>query len=141
VRRWLDAFGADGRVVFFEHLAEDARAVVGGLCRWLAIDDSRIDQMDYATQNATRAARSLRVHRFAMAVNSERLLGGRRRFKAPLRQAYYYINGRRSVERMAPELRSRLQSHFAQANAELRADLVSRGYREFPEWLSARRLG
>jgi hypothetical protein len=134
---WLDAFGADATVVFFEQLAADPDRVVAGLCRWLEVDSQVVHGFDFSTQNETRPARSFLIHRVAVHVNAEQLLGGRRRLKAPLRRLYYAVNGRRSGERMAPATRRHLEQILAPGNQALAHELAARGYADMPDWVSA----
>jgi hypothetical protein len=132
---WLEAFGDDVRVVFFDHLAGDPRAAVRGVCRWLDIDERSAESFSYTVENRTVSNRSRLLHRIALAANSEGLLRDRRRLKAPLRRAYYAINGQGPRERMAPETRRRLSEAFAPANAALGDELRARGYGDLPAWL------
>ncbi len=135
VKVWLDAFGDDARIVFFERLAADSAAVVKDVCGWLDVDPACVDGFDLSTQNETRAARSFLVHRVAVAANSERFLRSRRRLKAPLRRFYYALNGRRASERMSPATRRHLEEIFAPGNEALARELADRGYRDFPDWV------
>jgi hypothetical protein len=135
---WLDAFGDDLRVVFFEQLAEDPAAVVIGLCRWLGIDESPASRFTYSVENKTEQFRSGLLQRAALALNSERLLGSRRRLKAPLRRLYYGINRKPPSERMSEEARTLLQAEFGPANDALSEALRKRGYTDLPDWLAGR---
>lgn len=132
---WLQAFGDDLRVVFFEHLAEDAPAAVAELCRWLDIDDVVVDRFDYAVENRTVMFRSKVLQRIALALNSERILRQKRWLKKPLRSMYYAVNRAPRPESMAPEIRGRLEERYRQANRELAAELSRRGYDRFPAWV------
>ncbi len=135
VRLWLDAFGEDGMVVFFEQMAAAPAETVTGLCQWLGIDSGPVSTFNFTTQNETRPARHFVLHRVAVAANSERLLRSHRRLKAPLRSAYYAVNGRRPSEEMTPGVRAELEQIFAPENADLRDELTKRGYRGLPDWV------
>lgn len=133
---WLEAFGDDLRVVFFEHLAERPSAVVADLCRWLGIDERVAETLTYSVENRTMPIRSKALQRVALALNDERLLGRRRRLKAPLRKLYYAVNRKRGAERMPPEAARSLTELYRGSNAELGELLRSRGYRDLPAWVS-----
>lgn len=135
---WLDAFGDDLRVVFFEQLAEEPVTIVQGLCRWLGIDEAPASRFTYSVENKTEQFRSRFLQRAALAANSERLLGSRRRMKAPLRRLYYGINRKPSRDHMSDEARTLLQAEFGPANDALSAALRSRGYTDLPDWLAGR---
>jgi hypothetical protein len=138
IAAWLDAFGDDLRVVFFEQLAADPEAVVVGLCRWLGIDEAPACTFTYSVENKTEQFRSGLLQRAALAVNSERLLGSRRRLKAPLRRLYYAINRKPPSERMSDEARALLDAEFEPANEALADALRRRGYTDLPDWLAGR---
>jgi hypothetical protein len=138
ISAWLDAFGDDLRVVFFEQLADDPATVVVGLCRWLGIDETPAGGFTYSVENKTEQFRSGLLQRTALALNSERLLGSRRRLKAPLRRLYYAINRRPPRESMSDEVRKILQAEFGPANHALSEVLRSRGYTDLPDWLAGR---
>jgi Sulfotransferase domain len=137
IRPWLDEFGDDLRITFFEHLVEDPAAVVAATCRWLQIDDRCVASFSYTRENETVSNRSRILHRIALAANSEGLLRDRRRLKAPLRRAYYAMNGRRQGERLPAATRDMLVRTFEEPNEALAAELRARGYAKFPSWLSA----
>ena len=133
---WLDAFGDDIHVWFFEDLVADPKAFVEGVCRWLGIDESVAASFNYSIENKTEEVRSRALQRVALSANKEGgPLRNRRGFKAPLRRVYYAFNRRRSGERMSPDTRLRLQATFASSNGALIDELDRRGYSGFPPWL------
>ena len=135
IEAWLRAFGDDLRIVFFDDLIGDPRRVMGSLCRWLDVDEACTESFNYTVENRTVSNRSRLLHRIALAANSEGVLRDRRRLKAPLRRAYYAINGEPQRERMAPETCRRFADAFAPANAALADELRARGYGDLPAWL------
>ena len=134
---WLDAFGDRFRVVFFERMAADPAATVRELSRWLEVDPSAADDISYSVENKTVPVRSSALQRLALAINSERLLGGRRRLKEPLRKVYYAVNRRPEPESMAPRIRRDLEDLFAPGNEALARRLRELGYEDLPAWLPA----
>jgi hypothetical protein len=136
LREWLESFGDRLRIVFFEHLATDPVAVIVDLCRWLGIDDHYAPSFNYSVENRTVQYRSKLLHRVALAMNSERLLGSKRRLKAPLRGFYHAINRKAHREAMSEETKTRLQETFRAANDELAKELIARGYTDLPHWLT-----
>jgi Sulfotransferase family len=135
-RPWLDSFGHDLHIVFFDDLAADPPGAVARICRWLGIDDECTASFNYTVENVTVSNRSRTLHRIALAANSEGILRDRRRLKAPLRAVYYAINGKPQAERMSAETRRRLTEAFESANAALATELAGRGYANLPPWLS-----
>lgn len=136
VGAWLEAFGDDIRVLFFEDMVNDAPAFVAGVCRWLGIDDAVAASLTYSVENKTEGFRSGSLQRLALSANKEGgALRNRRRLKAPLRRAYYAINKSRAPEHMTPEIRHRLRKAFGPSNAALAERLRALGYDPLPSWL------
>jgi hypothetical protein len=135
VQAWLDEFGEDMKIVFFENLARRPNDVVRDICRWLRIDDTIVDSFSYTVENQTVANRSRLLHRIALAANSEGVLRDRRRLKAPLRKAYYRINRVPQRETISEDTRRRLEETYADANSALARELLRRGYGDLPGWL------
>jgi hypothetical protein len=135
LRAWLDAFGEDLKIAFFERLVEDPVHVVGDICRWLHIDDESVESFSYTVENQTVENRSRLLHRIALAANREGVLRDRRRLKAPLRRLYYRINRQPQRESMPEDTRRRLEHTFRAANVSLAEELDRRGYADLPAWL------
>ncbi|MGZ8630026.1 MAG: sulfotransferase family protein [Actinomycetota bacterium] len=135
VGEWLDAFGNAIHVGFFEDMVADPASFVGGVCRWLGIDDAVASTFTYSVENRTEGYRSGALQRVAIAANREGgALRNRRRLKAPLRKLYYSINRSRAPEAMSSDARARLSAWFAPSNEALGAILRARGYERLPSW-------
>jgi len=134
---WLEAFGDDFRVAFFERMASEPAAVVGELFGWLDIERDVAASITYSVENRTVPVRSAALQRLALAMNSEAVLGRRRRLKEPLRKVYYALNRRPEREHMEPQTRRALEELFEPGNAALARRLRALGYTELPGWLSA----
>lgn len=136
---WLDAFGDDIAVWFFEHLVADPRGFVVQACRWLGIDEAEADTFNYSIENKTEDVRHRGVQRLALWINREGgALRNRRNLKAPLRRIYYAVNRQPKRARMAPETSMELERFFAPSNAAFGAELTRRGRGEtLPDWLRA----
>jgi hypothetical protein len=136
VTDWLEAFGNDVRLVFFEDLVADPHSVVEQLCRWLEIDRASVKGFDYSVENRSMRYRSRALQRLALAVNSERFFRKHRRLKERFRRLYFAINERAGKDAMPSPVRRKLQARFAPANRALAVELTRRGYRGFPAWLA-----
>ncbi len=137
VGAWLDGFGDDLAVWFFEHLVEDPAGFVASGCRWLGIDDAPAVSFNYSIENKTEDVRNRAAQRMALRINREGgPLRNRRALKAPLRRIYYKLNRQRNHARMSPETRERLNRFFAPSNHAFAAELEARGRGEgLPDWL------
>jgi hypothetical protein len=143
VIEWMDAFGDDLRVVFFEHMVKGPAGVVGEICKWLELDTRPVATFDYAHHNPTRGTKSRLLQGAAYGV--ERVAkpvlrvypGLRARFKG----AYVALNARASEDRLDPDLRHRLNETYRSSNARVASELRARGYDELPGWLAEAESG
>lgn len=136
-RAWFDEFD-DVRIVFLEDMVADPHAFLVDICEWLEIDVAPVDDVDFAHRNKTVQHRSRALFRVANAVNL-RLDRGLRigpRMKHALRSVYWALNAADRTERLHPADRARAAEYFAASNAALRDELLQRGYRQVPSWLS-----
>jgi hypothetical protein len=136
---WLDGFGDDLVVWFFEHMVRDPAGFTAEACRWLGIDDAPAASFSYSIENKTEDIRSRTLQRLALSANKEGgPLRNRRSLKAPLRRIYYRLNRQAVHERMSTEIRDRLRGIFSASNAALANELDRRGRGEnLPAWLRA----
>jgi hypothetical protein len=132
---WVDAFGDDLRLVFFERLATAPELVFGELCAWLEVEE-HAGSISFSVENRTVPVRSRALQRIALAANDERFLRRHRRLKGPLRRLYYAVNRRPTREAMPTETERRLREEFAPGNRTLAAKVTALGYRDLPGWLS-----
>jgi Sulfotransferase domain len=136
IEDWLDAFGDDVTVLFFEDLVADPRGVVERLCGWLGIDRSCVRGFDYSVENRSIRYRSRMLQRMALAMNSERFFRKHRRLKERLRRLYFVVNESAGRDAIPLEMRQKLQARFRPANNALAIQLARRGYTDFPTWLA-----
>lgn len=131
---WVDAFGEDLRLVFFERLAAAPELVFGDVCAWLELEEAT--SISFTVENRTVPVRSRALQRIALAANDERFLRRHRRLKGPLRSLYYAVNRRTTREAMPPDTERRLREEFAPGNKALAAKVTALGYRDLPGWLT-----
>ncbi len=135
---WVEAFGEDLRLVFFERMTASPARELTDLCAWLGLEVD-VSRISFSVENRTVPVRSRALQRFALAANSERLLRPRRWLKVPLRRFYYAVNRRPSPDRMPSETERRLRAEFAPGNRALAVKVLDLGYRNLPDWLSSAR--
>jgi len=133
---WVEIFGDDFRLVFFEHLVDSPQRVFTALCQWLGIT-SDPSSITFSVENRTVPVRSRALQRIALAANSERFLRNRRRLKEPLRRLYYAINRRPSSSVMPADIERMLREEFEPGNRALASKLADLGYRDLPDWLTS----
>ena len=133
---WLEAYGQDMRVVFFEQLKTDAPGVVRGLLEWLGLDATPASEFSYGVRNATVVYRNARLNEARAA------LRGRLKFtphwlSSIVSRVDATLGGRRSSHGVDAELRRVLEAFYAESTANTRRMLLSAGYRNLPAWLEA----
>ena len=133
---WVDGFGDDLRVNFFEQMAALPEEVTRDVSAWLGLDPAAAADVNYSVENRTIQYRSKLLQRVALAANKEGALGGRRRLKEPLRRIYYRLNRKPEAETMSEDTRAELQALFAPGNAALAERLRALGYDRLPDWLA-----
>jgi hypothetical protein len=136
---WLDAFGADIKVLFDSQLFRNPAAVMRDVFGWLDLDDEVAEQMDVAARNKTQHPRSLRAARLAYSVKRS---ADRRNLLPPrvreqLRRAYSRVNAGQAPARMAPEVRQHVEDLYRESNAATARSLVAHGCTDLPDWLAA----
>jgi hypothetical protein len=136
---WLDAFGDDLAVWFFEDMAQNTPSFMRMAFQWLGIDDAPATSLNYSVENQTVEVRNRTLQRLALFVNREEgPLRNRRSLKAPFRRMYYALNRQPHQERMPAETRDRLAWIFSESNAALATELRSRGRGDdLPVWLAS----
>jgi Sulfotransferase family len=138
VPQWLDLFEDRARVVFFEDLQADPRALVAGLCRWLSIDEAPAQSFDYAVRNKTVNPRSAMLARavFVAKRRFDRVVPRGSTLRKSLRAGYRNVNSGRPAERIDPATRRRVAERYAESNRAVADALRSRGYDPLPAWLT-----
>lgn len=136
---WLDAFGDDLRVVFFDDLVADPAGVVAGLCRWLGIDAAGAAGLVDGAHNRTVRHRSEALRRLAYGLNTlgRPVLRSRSGIVRALRTTYERLNAIPEEPALDPAVRSDLAAAHAPGLAVLADALRAAGYRDLPPWLAA----
>jgi Sulfotransferase domain len=137
---WLDEFGEDVHVVFFDELTRDPSALLRRLCTRLGIDPALVDRFDLSARNVTSHPRSTGVARtiFAAKRAIDRVLPRTPALRAAVRSAYVRINAGRFRERLDPATRDRLEATYRPSTVAMYEALRAAGYAdELPAWLSA----
>jgi hypothetical protein len=124
---WIDEFGNDLKVQFFENLVKDPQATMNLLFDWLELDPGQAELMNLEAANATQSYRNPTAQRVAVSLNrrGERFFRRHPWIKRELRARYYALNGPRSSDAMSPGARDRLNDFYRPYNDRL-ADQLGR---------------
>lgn len=125
---WVDQFGDNVYICFFDDLVQDSRGFMKKLCRWLEIDESFYDSYNFTVENKSVEYKYASLQRVAVYFNSmlERFFRRYPKVKVLFRDIYYSVNGKEK-RRLSPEMRTYLQSHYAPYNEKLANFLQERG--------------
>ena len=135
---WLEVFGENLRIEFFDDLVRDPRATTEEACTWLRLDPSVCSAFRYGVENRTVQYKNRPLQKAALAFNrrSERFFGRHPGLKGALRRAYYSVNSEDSDgARMTASERDRLREFYAPHNERLAAMLAAAGRTACPPWL------
>ena len=135
IEPWLETFGEQLRVVFFENLVRDPGAVVKDICDWLEISSEPVTRFDYSPANVTVRQKSKLLRRSAFFINrhGQRLLP--KRVKPLLSELYYRVNSETVAEKLPDALRAELEEEYGPSNRQLAILLRRYGYSDLPQWL------
>ena len=134
---WLNVFGDNIRVYFFEELKKAPEHLLFKICDWLDIDRDLYKRYNFIVENKTRNYNFRFLHNCALQFNKtfEKKLRSYIFIKRILRNIYFAINGCDVNEEIDRDSLEYLANYYYSSNQKLRDLLVSHGYKEFPSWL------
>jgi hypothetical protein len=126
---WVDEFGADLHVVFFDDLVRDPRIVMENLFDWLGLDRRPAESAALEARNRTEQYRNRTAQRLAVSVNrrGERFFRRHPQLKSRLRSGYYTLNRAEPWEAMTPAARERLDGFYQPYDVRLATQLARLG--------------
>ncbi|MDP6674615.1 MAG: sulfotransferase domain-containing protein [Gammaproteobacteria bacterium] len=136
---WIEEFGNDLRIVFFDDLVDDQVVVLTEICAWLDVD---VDQIIVNVKEGVRENRTMYTrYRFLqwLAVRTYRVLEvffrRHHQAKGVLTRFYYFLNrGKSDKEILEPADKARLQEFYHPYNQRL-ANLLTDRQNTLPDWL------
>lgn len=133
---WVEEFGPDLRVVFFDDLVQHPEVVMDGLFDWLELDGGQGATAALEASNKTEQYRNRAVQRLAVSVNrrGERFFRRHPRLKRGLRSGYYALNRAEPSESMSATARERLDEFYRPHNARLSDQLARLGLALPADW-------
>lgn len=138
VPQWVEMFGTDLRVVFFDDLRADPARVVRDICVWLDIDAEVTEHLSYGTRNPTLHPRSVAAARGAAVARnlSHRVLSRAPGLRRGLRDAYLRLNAGSIEERPSTDTRAHLAGLYDASNRATAQALLAQGIDPLPAWLN-----
>lgn len=136
---WMDLFGNDLKIMFFEDLKKDAPGFMKDLCGWLNLDFSRYKPEDFVIENQTIAYKNRWMHKTMLGVNKKFESFWRKNvgLKRTLRSLYKKVNASSGGrEKMNAEERRHLDELYQPYNRRLAEFLRGKGITQLPDWLN-----
>ena len=126
---WVDEFGSDLHLLFFDDLVSNPRVVVEKVFGWLGLDPGPAETADLEARNRTAQYRNRTAQRIAVSVNErgERFFRRHPDLKRRLRSGYYTLNRAESWDAMSAAARHRLNEFYRPYNVRLSAQLTRLG--------------
>lgn len=134
---WLEQFGNDVRVVFFDDLSQDVHGLMMSICGWLGLDTHPVASLASEVRNRTVKPRSLRLHRFATSTDSlaDSVLRRRPVIHSAVRSLYFRLNTTPVREPLGDDTRKRLEQLYHPSTMETAKQLRAHHYERLPGWL------
>ncbi len=138
---WIETFGDNLRIVFFDDIKNDPKNVMIGLCKWLNIKDNVYKKMNFDIKNKTRASKYRFFHKIASSINRrfEYFFRKNPYIKNWLKEIYFKLNGTKVEDKITIEEIDKLKKLYDNKNTELSDLLIKNGYCDLPNWL--KRIG
>lgn len=135
---WLQRFGDDIKIVYFDDLKQDSRMFMKDICNWLEIDDEFYDTFEFDVKNKSLNYKNRGLHRIAVAANNagQRFWRNNPHFKKRILNVYYRMNGAsfRKNEIDADTV-AMIRKYYQEPNMKLAGMLQNYGYTNLPKWL------
>lgn len=135
---WFDRYGDNLRIVYFDDLKENPKALTFDIANWLGLDTSVFRDSDFTVENKTVYYKNKSIHKVILGINKKMEAFWRRNhgLKKKLRSIYYSFNAdNSSSEKMDENTKQLLRELYQPYNRELKGMLEKNGYRQLPSWL------
>ena len=112
---------------------------MGELFKWLEIEESQSENIDYSIENKSSGFNNRFVHSLAIKTNHffESFLNKNRKLKQGVRNIYRKVNGTAAKEKTELNLR-KVQEFYENYNFNLYTILANRNQEKLPEWLKTK---
>lgn len=135
---WIQVYGKNLKLVFFDDLRQNSRAFMTDIAEWLEIDSSFYDTFEFDIKNKSLNYKNRGMHRIAVTANNlgQRFWRSNPHLKKKLLGVYYKLNGTSfRKNEFQPDTIEMLYRYFEPHNQKLAAMLNKYGYNHLPEWL------
>lgn len=134
---WIENFGENLKIFFFEELKQNPHQFMEELCSWLDIENIYSDY-DFKIQNKTKSFNNRWLHKWALNFNRifESSFRKRPELKETFKKLYAFINGKKITFSITKADRKKLESYYEVYNKRLKKMLAGRKpVEQLPYWL------
>ena len=139
LKGWYEVFPESIHIDFFEYISRNPRSAAEDVCRWLGLDTSVYENVQFTQENRTAGHRNATLFKIASRINDSFEPFWRKHMNAKrwIRDVYFCVNEERSQNApLSSSVRAELERAYTSRNQKLRAALCYKGYRNFPSWLA-----
>jgi hypothetical protein len=135
---WLQLYGSNLKLVFFDDLKKDTRTFMRDLAQWLEVDGKFFDEFKFDIKNKSLNYKNRFLHRLAVSANTagQRFWRNNPDMKKKILGYYYKFNGS-AFEKGDSDAETiyLLRTYFKPHNEQLRKLLLKYRIYNLPEWL------
>lgn len=135
---WLEIFGDDLKIVFFDDLAKNTSTFMMQLAKWLEIDPEFYQHYDFDIKNKSHHYKNKIIHKLAVTANNtgQRFWRTNPGLKKMVLNTYYKFNGTPVNKNDSDkETIILLKNYFHSHNTHLNEILTRYGYTKLPKWM------
>lgn len=134
---WIDAYGNDFKIVYFEDLVTNPEKVMVDLAGWLNIDAAPFKDQPYTNENKTVYIKNKILHSAALFINykMEGFWRRNKKIKQSLRDVYYLFNKKpKQGKQVDDEGLNKLKHIYGPSNEKLERYIKEHNL-QMPGWL------
>lgn len=135
---WVDVYKNDIKIIYFEKLISEPKAVMVELAKWLDIDEAPFLEMEFVAENKTVFVKNKLIHSAALFFNNsfEVFLRRNHKLKIKLREMYYRVNREEKNKHVADnEGKQIICNTYKKPNEQL-ANYLKSKHINLPAWLN-----
>jgi len=136
---WVDAFGDNLKIVFFDDFKNKTKDSLVELMDWLGLDKDKISSIDLGVQNKTASYKAKWLHKLALNINKkfEVVFRKKPKIKKILRDIYSIFNSSKIKNNLTEDDKKILNRLYQAPNQKLKQYLETLGFSSFPSWLNS----
>ena len=134
---WFKIFGDSLKIIYFENLKSDPKAIMREICNWLDLDSSIYEDVSiFNVRNKTRNSSIQVIYNVASSINSKYEMFFRKHptLKNYLNKLYFFINENKTTEIINEKEILLIKKYYESENRKLIELLHNFNYYNLPNW-------